>query len=197
MRPFIPYAAALSLALVAGAPGANAQLLVTQSYGQPYQTVVIQPSGTLLVPMQPMQLVAVPAGVIQPVQTVQTIETVRTVRPAARHQIVATRTIVHRVALAGNSRPLYDYAGSTPPAPAPSYQNATYYNGDATYTRPLYATAAMPVMQTVATPVMQTVATPVVATAVIAAPAYRYVYQWDRILVVDPSTNLVVQTLWR
>ncbi len=41
-------------------------------------------------------------------------------------------------------------------------------------------------------PVTQTVTAPLIT-----APAYRYVYQWDRILVVDPSTNVVVQALPR
>ena len=54
--------------------------------------LVVQPSGTLIAPVP---LVAVSAGVLQPVQTIQTIQT----------------TTVHRVAAAGSSRPLYNYAG--------------------------------------------------------------------------------------
>jgi hypothetical protein len=99
----------LGLALVAGAPVANAQSLVTT----PYEIFIIQPSGTL---RGPIPLVAVSPGVLQPVQTVQTIETVQMVRPVVRHQTLAShRTTVHRVAAAVSSRPLYNYV---PPAPA-------------------------------------------------------------------------------
>jgi hypothetical protein len=49
-----------------------------------------------------------------------------------------------------------------------------------------------------ARPIYDTAATPVAHSAGPAkGPAYRYVYQRDRILVMDPSTNTVVQTLHR
>ena len=102
---------ALGIALVAGAPAANAQYLVAQ----PYQAFIIQPSGTL---MTQMPLVAVPAGRIQPVQTVQTIATVPVTRPVVRHRVV-TRTTIHHVAAINSSRPLYDTA-APPVAPLPA-----------------------------------------------------------------------------
>jgi len=100
---------ALGLALMASAPVANAQSLVTT----PYEVFIVQPSGTL---RGPVPLVAVPAGVLQPVQTVQTIQTVEVTPPAVRHHIAAThRATVHRVAATSSSRTLYNYV---PPAPA-------------------------------------------------------------------------------
>jgi hypothetical protein len=97
--------AALSFALVAGAPVANAQSLVTS----PHEIFVFPPSGTLL---GPMPMVPVSSGVLQSTQTVKTIQTVPAARPAVRHQVVAShRTTAHHVAAAASSRPLYNYVG--------------------------------------------------------------------------------------
>ena len=150
---------------------------------------------------------------VAPVRTVETIETVRTIRPArtARRQIVTRQTTISQVTYprtlydyagpataiaapayntaayynANATRPLYDYAGPATAIAAPVYSDAAYYNYGARYARPLYDTATPVVAQTV------------VATPVSPAPFYRYVYQWNRILVVDPQTNLIVRTLPR
>jgi hypothetical protein len=89
---------------------------------------------------------------VEPTQTVQTIETVRTIRPAAR-------SIVHRQIMTTRTT-IRSFARNT-------------------YSRPLYdyAVIAPPLYNTVATPVAQ-----MVAARLTTAPAYRYVYQWDRIL---------------
>ncbi len=131
--------AAVAFALVAGAPVANAQALVTQ----PYQTLIVQPGATVI---RETPLFAVPAG--QPVEIISTVETVRTINPAARphvrHHVVVIRKTQDRLALNGD-RPLYNLAV------APVAQTAV----------------AAPVVQTaVATPAVQTVATPVVAPGV-------------------------------
>jgi hypothetical protein len=66
------------------------------------------------------------------------------------------------------------------------------------YAPPLYDTAAPPLYDTVAP--AQTVddtyvnALPPVGAAV---PVYRYVYEPDRILVVDPVTNIAIQAIPR
>src|ERR1700739_232479 len=103
MKAFASLAAG-AFALVAGAPVAHAQALVTQ----PYQTLIVQPGVTVI---RETPLFAVPAG--QPVEIISTVETVRTVRPAARplvrHHVVASRKIQDRVALNGD-RPLYNMA---------------------------------------------------------------------------------------
>jgi hypothetical protein len=112
---------ALGVALVAGTPAANAQVLVTQPIqtAQPYQAFIIQPSGTLITQMP---LVAVPAGVAQPVQTVQAMETVPMTRPVVHHRIVTTRMTIHHVAAVNSSRPLYDTAVPVPPVAPPPAQ---------------------------------------------------------------------------
>ncbi len=96
MRMQIPLTA-LGLALVAGAPTANAQTVITRGItDQPVETVVTQrPSGTL-VSEEP--LVPVPSGTLaaQPVETIKTVETVRTVRPV--RTLRTTRPVIHPAA---------------------------------------------------------------------------------------------------
>jgi hypothetical protein len=162
---------ALGLALVAAAPAANAQTVYTQ-----------QPDGTLIA-QQPLVTVPSAPVVTQPVQTVRTIETVRTVRPIGRRRVVVTRqtvvresvvpttrTVVAPAVTAAYPQPLYD---EVVPAQAP-VEPAPYYR------RPLYDDVVP--------------ATGPVGTAV---PFYRYVYEPDRILVIDPNTNITVQSLPR
>jgi hypothetical protein len=109
---------ALGVAVVAMAPVASAQTMVAQPYqaAQPYQSYIVQPSGTL---MAPTPLVAVPAGVLQPVQ-LQTVEPVPVIRPVVHHRIVASRTTIHHVAVINSSHPLYDTAVPRPAVVAPA-----------------------------------------------------------------------------
>jgi hypothetical protein len=213
---------AFGLALVAGAPVANAQTVITRQIAdQPVETVIAQrPSGTL-VAQEP--LVTVPSGTLtQPVQTVQTVETVRTVRPVAHvvprhvvprhvvhHQVVTTRTIrtTRRIApmsgtvvarTAGYPQPLYDEVAPPPPVEAaPVYGRPVYDQVAppplAAYPRPLYD-AVIPAADTTVAP---DVAAPVIGPSGIAVPFYRYVYEPDRILVIDPNTNVAVQAIPR
>ena len=166
------------LALVIGASAAQAQTVVTGP-------VVGQPVGTVL---------AAPAGV-QPAETIQTIRTIRTTRvaplPQVRRQVVTTRTITRRVipatpvagTVAAAPAPLYDTA--VPAAvPAPAYD----YADTADYGAPLYDAALAAALAPA----------PVVAAPVAMAPViYRYVYEPDRILVIDPATNIAVQAIPR
>jgi hypothetical protein len=123
-----------------------------------------------------------------PAPTIQTTtETVRTVRPAprtARREVVTTRTVTRQVAapaalIAGPPvapQPLYDEA-----APAP-------LAADADYRAPLYDAAVLPAGGPA----------PWVGPAGVSSPyIYRYVYEPDRILVIDPTTNITVQALPR
>jgi hypothetical protein len=125
---------------------------------------------------------------VEPMQTIETIETVPTIRPAARsvarHEIVTRQTAVRGFAANTYAQPLYGYAGSAAIVSAPAYGQASNYDYGTTQAGPLYNTIAAPAITAVAAPV-------------ITAPAYRYVYEWDRILVVDPSTNIIVQALPR
>lgn len=118
----------------------------------------------------------------QPVQTVQTTETVRTVRPGARpverKRVVTTtrQTVVSQRAVA--PQPLYDVV---PPAPVVAR----------TYAPPLYDTVAP------APTVDDTYINNAVPAAGAAYPIYRYVYEPDRILVIDPATNITIQAIPR
>src|SRR5262249_37881607 len=176
-----------ALALVIGASAAQAQTVIAGPVGQP--TVIVAPA----------PLVRAPAvTVMQPAETMQTIQTTRTVRaaplPPVRRQIVTTRTITRRVVpsatavVAGTAAaapaPLYDIAvPAAAPARAGIYGAPAYdYANYADYGAPLYDVAPAPV-----------VAAPVATAPVI----YRYVYEPDRILVIDPTTNIAVQAIPR
>lgn len=137
-----------------------------------------------VIPDQPVETVITQ----QPVQTIQTTETVRTVRPGARpivrKRVVTTtrQTVVSQRAVA--VQPLYDVV---PPAPLATRA----------YAPPLYDTVAPPLYDTVA-PVPTVDDTYVNALPPGAAiPVYRYVYEPDRILVVDPVTNIAIQAIPR
>ena len=125
----------------------------------------------------------------QPVQTVQTTETVRTVRPGARpivrKRVVTTtrQTVVSQRAVA--PQPLYDVV---PPAPVVTR----------TYAPPLYDTVAPPLYDTAApAPTVDDTYVNALPPAGAAIPVYRYVYEPDRILVVDPATNIAIQAIPR
>jgi hypothetical protein len=124
-----------------------------------------------------------PAVVGAQIQPVRTVEVVRTVylspRSAARRQTAIRQTAMPRTAGVIHARPQQN--GTASNVAAPVRQN-TAYNSGAGHAQPLYDTAAAPIAQPVAAPAD-------------ARPAYRYVYQRDRTLVIDPSTNAVVQTL--
>jgi len=176
MRNTISYAAALTalgLAVGAGPTVANAQTVIP---AQPVETVITQ----------------------QPVQTVRTTETVRTVRPGARpivrKRVVTTtrQTVVSQRAVV--PQPLYDVVPAAPLATR-------------TYAPPLYDTVAPPLYDTAAPSLYDTAApvptvdetyvNAVPPAAAAAAPVYRYVYEPDRILVVDPATNIAIQAIPR
>jgi hypothetical protein len=140
----------------------------------------------------PAPLVTVPAAM----ETVQTTETVRSIRPAriVPRQVVTTRTVTRRivpgpVVASTAPRRLYDVVG---PAPLTS--------SDDDYASPRLYDYASPRLYDVAAP------GPVVAPAIGPAPVfggyaepfvYRYVYEPDRILVIDPTTGIAVQAIPR
>jgi len=142
--------------------------------------------------------------ITQPGRTVQTTETVRTVRPVAsravRREVVTTRTftrtyvpartVIARTVLA-TPQPLYDEVAPAPIASDPDYSYSR--PADYSYSRPLYdEVTTSPVMA--APPVG---AMPVVEDGYTTTPIYRYVYEPNRILVIDPSTNIAVQSIPR
>ena len=192
MRMQIPLTA-LGLALVAGAPVANARTVITRQI------------------------------VDQPVETVQTVETVRTVRPATRtvvrRQVITTRRTVVRQRIIPTQtvvarsvtypRALYDRVGPAPVMTAPAaYPQPLYDDADpAYYRRPLYDQAApayrrplydavVPVADNSTIDALD-VAPPVVGPSATQYSFYRYVYEPNRILVIDPNTNIAVQAIPR
>jgi hypothetical protein len=124
----------------------------------------------------------------QPV-TVQTTETIRTTRPGHRptvRRIVTTRqTVISQPMLP--AQPLYNVA----PPTAAVIANRTYNPPLYDYAPRLYDTVA-PVPS-----VDDTVINAAVPPASMAIPTYRYVYEPDRILVVDPVTNVAIQSIPR
>jgi hypothetical protein len=211
MRSAFSYAA-FGLALAAGGSAAHAQTFVTP---QPAPAVVAQPP-----------LVGAPsASVVQPAETVRTTRTVRTVRTMVpvRRQIVTTRTVTQQalptapavVAGAAAPQPLYDaaapavtpaadfygppaYGGYSYPAPAPAYgysAPAPAYD----YSEPLYNVApAVAPAPAVAAPAAVAPGPVVAAPPLATQPViYRYIYEPDRILVIDPITNIAVQAIPR
>ena len=79
--------------------------------------------------------------------------------------------------------PLYDAAvPATVPAPAYDYADSADYGA------PIYDVA----------PAATVAPAPIVAAPVALAPViYRYIYEPDRILVIDPTTNIAVQAIPR
>jgi hypothetical protein len=184
------------LALAIDASAAQAQTVFPGPVvGQPVGTViaappaVVSPGRFVTAPVVTAPVATAPA-VVQPAETIQTVQTMRTVRaaPLPRRQVVTTRTMTRRVIPAAPAA----VAGTVPAAPAPLYDTAVPaampapaydYADTADYGAPLYDVAP---------------AAPVVAAPVATAPViYRYVYEPDRILVIDPITNIAVQAIPR
>jgi hypothetical protein len=113
-----------------------------------------------------------------PAQTVQTTETVQTVRPVRPARHIARREVVttRRTVTTTTPAPVAAIAAN----PQPLYDQA-----------PLYDTVAPPVP---APTIDDAVINASVGTTI---PTYRYVYESDRILVIDPNTGITVQALPR
>ena len=121
-----------------------------------------------VIPSQPVETV-----ITQPPAQSVTTETVRTIRPAtrtARRQVVTTKRTVTTTTPA----PVATIAAN----PLPFYDQA-----------PLYDTVAPPATLDETVLNAQPAATTI--------PAYRYIYEPDRILVLDPNTGIAVEALPR
>jgi hypothetical protein len=176
------FGTAAGLALVAGVSAANAQTVITS-----------QPAAA------------------RSVTTETTTRTVRTLPPRpARRQVVTTHTITQRIVPAPTTvidrsvaartypRPIYDEVVPAPavPAPQPLYSEvpsaplppAPAVVAAPTYSPPLYD-------EVVETPPATVIDNGSIVTA--QPYMYRYVYQPNSILVIDPATGDVVQTIPR
>jgi hypothetical protein len=188
---------ALGVALLAGASAANAQTVIAETP----RTVIVNE---------------------RPARTVETVRTVRTVEPARRHVARTTRT---KVVTTTTTRTIVRdriVPGPAIVAPATTIVQPAYGDvvqpapvvADVPYARPLYDVAPGAVIAEPAySRPLYDVAAPVAGPAPVAAapfvgaapagqsgvplPGYRYVYEADRILVIDPYTNIAVQAIPR
>jgi hypothetical protein len=185
MRNHISYAA-LGLALMAGTSLAHAQTV---------ETVIAPPSGVLVTPAQ-----------AAPVQTVETVRTVQSTTTTPRRRVASRSLVRRRVASTVTTTrttvreriipaPMAAAAPLTPAVEAitqPGYTEVVQGPVSAsTYPGRLYD-----VVPGVAAPAF--VAQPAFGASVVTpTPAYRYVYEPDRILVIDANTGIAVQAIPR
>jgi hypothetical protein len=177
----------IGIALAAGTSAARAQTV---------ETVMTPASGTMVVEQAPL---VPPSGVLlppspavavnAPVQTVETVRTVRTTEPRSAHHVARPR-VVNRITTTTTTRTTVRQGVV---ATAPTYAAAPAYDDFRRGPR-LYDMVTTPAP-------LPAPAAPVMATTTVAAPApmptYRYVYQPDRILVIDPYSNIAVQAIPR
>jgi uncharacterized iron-regulated membrane protein len=134
-----------------------------------------------VIPPQPAAVVTAPAAV-RPVETVETVRTVQSTsmprrQVVNRDHVTTTRTTVTRRVI---------------PAPVTP--------AIAAITEPTYSEVVQvpPRLYDVVTPAPAAAFDPVSAAATqTVLPTYRYVYEPDRILVIDPYTNIAVQAIPR
>jgi hypothetical protein len=183
-------------AVLTGSSVASAQTVETIVTPAPGPAVIAQapvavpPSGVLLVQPAPLVTAA-------PLETVETVKTVRTTTPVARHHVTRTRT-ADRVTTV---RTTTVQQVAMPPATA-AYDELTAAYDELMQGPPLYDVVAPAAPPLVATqPIVPAVAPVVGGVAPIVAgtalPLYRYVYEPDRILVIDPATNIAIQAIPR
>ena len=188
---------ALGIALLAGASAANAQTLIAD---QPGAVIVRE----------------------QPARTVETVRTVRTVEPArtmkshhaarrASAKVVTTtttRTIVRDRVVRGPTVIAPAPATYSDMAPAPVVADMPYSRplydvapgaglAEPAYSRPLYNVAAPVVAPPPFVGAAPAIGAAPAAQSGMPIPGYRYVYEPDRILVIDPYTNIAVQAIPR
>jgi hypothetical protein len=170
--------AVLAVVLLAGIPAAKAQDVIVQ-------------------PLPPGAVVTRPASTVEtvPVETVETVRTVRSVghsgRRALSHHVVRSRpetvvtTTTRRTILGERVVPAPAVVAPAPAAIAePAYTDVV--EAPPAYSPPLYDVTAPPAAVITEPPAGAPV-----------APAYRYVYEPDRILVIDPVTGIAVQAIPR
>ena len=219
--------ATLGLAGVFGAPAAQTQTVITPApvvIAQP--PLVTAPAPALAQPAETVRTTRTVRTVHTMVPIRQRIVTTRTVtrRVMPAEPAIATATVaaapapqaIYDVAPAVEFTPVADISpppayGYRAPAYDYGYRAPTYdyaYRAPAyNYTPPLYDVAPAPVVTApaavapapvVAAPAAAIAPAPVIAAPVATAPMiYRYVYEPDRILVVDPTTNIAVQAIPR
>jgi len=225
MRFSVSYTA-LGLTLALGASGAQAQTVITTQPAPAVVTTaaatVVQPAETTrttrtvrtvrtFVPVK-RQIITTRTVTrrILPAETTVAPPPVAAAAPVVAETVAAAPQPLYNVAPAADfySAPAYDYAYRAAPYDygyrAPAYDYA--YRAPAyDYGQPLYdvspAPAPIPPAPVVAAPAVTrapVVAAPVTAPVLATQPViYRYVYEPDRILVIDPTTGVAVQAIPR
>lgn len=193
---------ALGIALLAGASAANAQTVIAET---PRSVIINE----------------------RPARTVETVRTVRTVEPArpmrSRHvartaptKVVTTTTtrtivrdrIVPGPAIVAPATTVVQPAYGDVVEPAPVVADVPYARplydvapgaviAEPAYSRPLYDVAAPVVAPAPFVGAAPPAGTAPAAQSGMPLPGYRYVYEPNRILVIDPYTNIAVQAIPR
>lgn len=176
---------AFGVALLAGASVAHAQTVIAP----PAETVIAPQPGATVIAQQPA-----PAETVETVRTVRSTTTPRH-REASRtfangrttRRVTTTRTTTVRQRVitvpttAAIVPPIY-----TEVVPGPVLSASTY-------PAPLYDVVPGAAVAAPTLAAQPAIGAPVVSPA----PAYRYVYEPDRILVIDPYSNIAVQSIPR
>ena len=171
------------------------------AHAQAVETIVTPAPGPAVIAQGPVAvppsgvLVAQPAPIVAaaPVEAVETVRTVRTTTPRTVSRHVARTRAPDRVTTTRTTTVRQGVVAEPGVAATAAYdelvQDPRYY--DVVTPMPPFV-AAQPVVS--AAPVIGATA-PLVAGTVV--PLYRYVYEPDRILVIDPYTNIAVQAIPR
>ncbi len=188
--------AGLGMALMVAAPAARAQTVETVVAPAAGPAVIVQgpvavpPSGVLL---PPASAVAVTA----PVETVETVRTVTTTEPRRVHRRVVHPRTADRVTTITRTTTVRPGVVAPSAVAAGVVAAAPFYDEPLRGPRLYDVVTSPPGFAPAVAPVAPAVGTTTAIAAPAAVPAYRYVYQPDRILVVDPYTNIPVQVIPR
>ena len=192
MRNLISYTV-LGVALAAGASAANAQTVITREIADRPVVIAQQPGSVAAAPFETVETVRTVRStttspgrsfVSRHVIRSRTANRVTTTRTTVTERVVPAPAIVAPPAVEAITEPTYTEVVQGPVvAPAPAYPHRLY---------DVVTPAA--VAPPPAAPVVAPVTTFAAGTAV---PTYRYVYEPDRILVIDPYTNIAVQAIPR
>jgi len=197
---------ALGIALLAGASAANAQTLIADQPGavivreQPARTVETVRTARTVEPARSMKSHHVARRASAKVVTTTTTRTIVRDRVVRGPTVIAPAPATYSdmapapvVADMPYSRPLYDVAPGAVLA-EPAYSRPLY---EPAYSRPLYNVAAPVVAPPPFVGAAPAIGAAPAAQSGMPIPGYRYVYEPDRILVIDPYTNIAVQAIPR
>jgi len=183
---------ALGLTIAAAISAAHAQTIYdsAQTVIAPPPVVVAPPAAAVIAP--------------PPLRTVRTVTTTTTTHPvrhvAVRHRAIARHPYVTGRAVPATTTTTTTVATTLVPAPyvtPPLYDAAPPPTVEPYDTVPLYDAEDADVAPAPGPAIIPATAAAVVVPVAPGAPAYRYVYQDDRILVIDPNTGIAVEAIPR